>query len=52
MWSYATSATRSGLSGTQDRSFLPDQRLGAPGSRAVSCAASSDQAAHGWPEAS
>lgn len=52
MWSYATSTTRSGRSGTQDRSFLPDQRLGAPGSRADSCAASSAQAAHGCPRAS
>lgn len=52
MWSYATSATRSGRSGTHDRSFLPVQRLGAPGSLADACAASSAQAAHGWSDTS
>lgn len=47
MWSYATSQTHSGRNGTQERSFFPVQRLCAPGSRALSWAASSAQAAHG-----
>jgi hypothetical protein len=51
MWSYATSQTRSGRSGSQLRSFPRFHRLAAPGSRcplalASSCAAA--QSRQGW----
>ena len=49
MWSYATSTTSSGRSGTQDRSFFAFHRLTAPGSRPAACASASAQAAQGWP---
>ena len=51
MWSYATSQTRSGRSGSQDRSLPRFQRLVAPGMRCPFAAASScasAQSRHGW----
>ena len=48
MWSYLTSTTRSGRSGTNDRSFCAFHRL-CSASRGVRVPSSCAAQAHGWP---